>query len=730
MPPRKKQKTNSGDALAVASTNVVVPTAPRRMTRAATKAATGNTTQAAAAVDGENMSLAATSRPKATTAGPDTSKRIVRKGRLQALPDLPLEIQCEIYKQLDLEDLHNLLRTCKKFNEFFLDRDNELQLWVPARANTPGIPDRPPWMSEPAFVHLLYAPNCHNCGASNIRKIIFGCFIRLCASCIMDRTVNYDEARVEAAKIDDGWALQNLFFSRSYTAIFHVQRRSVARYSDPKFNRILKDDVVRVFERYMALPGPLGRYSQDFYLQMKAETTARLPYANAIQDWLEDHEEERKAHLGDARKQRFDGILARLRDSDWKIELDFLGDEGIETLSNMPVVRQSTKLTEGSWQKVLAALDGFLNETREKRLDKELRAALTARFELLEEAIRAHYVTLPRTAKMDCRPRCIDFAFRPECRAILDVPTSETVTLDQFTTVIPTLAEKWDADRRKELLKYIRPHLGKVAPDVDPLSLAIAVFRLKNLDKSCYVDIGRMHYPTIFTHDCSFSNCFRGAKLKNAEAFRQEETYTRTVQSLEWGSYEHGKLVERPDDAVYLDGPFHLNELAGRSEAACAVQCMRRIVSALGLDPERATFDDLERSDVWLRCVTCEKARPKSAIWAMSWMRAYTHDEDHRTGQAGKSVVPKWRRVSDKDMGKVRTLRVLESYHATDFYDRALWSCSLCPAFDAKGATMAKHLQESHGVSDIAQADKDGVIYLHPNMNKSRRYKETVKLRA
>lgn len=48
------------------------------------------------------------------------------------------------------------------------------------------------------------------------------------------------------------------------------------------------------------------------------------------------------AHYGFSRS-----ILARLRDSDWKIELDFLGDEGIETLSNMPVVRQSTKLTEG-----------------------------------------------------------------------------------------------------------------------------------------------------------------------------------------------------------------------------------------------------------------------------------------------------------------------------------------------------------------------------------------------
>lgn len=271
---------------------------------------------------------------------------------------------------------------------------------------------------------------------------------------------------------------------------------------------------------------------------------------------------------------------------------------------------------------MLAALDGFLDETRATRLDKELRAALNARFELLEQAIRAHYVTLPRAAKMDCRPRCIDFAFTPECRAILDVPTSETVTLDQFTAVIPALAEKWDADRRKELLAYLRPHLGKVAPGVDPLSLAIAVFKLKDPQKSCYVDIGRMRYPTIFTHDCSFSNCFRGAKLKNAEAFRQEETYTRTVQSLNWGSYEHDKLMERPDDAVYLDGPFHLNELASRSEAACAVQCMRRLVSALGLDPARATFDDLERGDVWLRCITCETARPKSAIWAMSWMRA------------------------------------------------------------------------------------------------------------
>lgn len=83
MPPRKKQKTNSGDALAVATTNVVVQTVPCRMTTAATKAI--GTTQAAAVV-GENASHAASDNPK----------RIVRKGRLEALPDLPLEIQFEV----------------------------------------------------------------------------------------------------------------------------------------------------------------------------------------------------------------------------------------------------------------------------------------------------------------------------------------------------------------------------------------------------------------------------------------------------------------------------------------------------------------------------------------------------------------------------------------------------------------------------------------------------------
>lgn len=269
---------------------------------------------------------------------------------------------------------------------------------------------------------------------------------------------------------------------------------------------------------------------------------------------------------------------------------------------------------------MLAALDGFLSDTRAKRLDKELRVVLSARFELLEDAIRAHYVTLPRTAKMNCRPTYVDFAFTPECRTIVDVPVSETVALEQFTLVVPALAQKWDADRRRELTAYLRPYLGEIAPDVDPLSLAIAVFKVKP-EITCFVGIGLLRYPNVFTHDCRFQTCFRGACI-TSEAFHEQDTYTRTVQSLEWSWHQFKHLEKSPHLDVDIATPFHLDGLAGRVGAFSAVSSMRRIVSALGLDPARATFDDLERHDVWLRCVTCETDRPNDCIWAISWRDA------------------------------------------------------------------------------------------------------------
>ena len=89
------------------------------------------------------------------------------------------------------------------FHEFFLHRSNEA-LWVAALENAEGLPERPPFMSIPAFIHLLYSKHCHvshsnlsrirmnivtalhiqNCGCPNLRKVIWPWFARFCSACL------------------------------------------------------------------------------------------------------------------------------------------------------------------------------------------------------------------------------------------------------------------------------------------------------------------------------------------------------------------------------------------------------------------------------------------------------------------------------------------------------------------------------------------------------------------
>lgn len=266
---------------------------------------------------------------------------------------------------------------------------------------------------------------------------------------------------------------------------------------------------------------------------------------------------------------------------------------------------------------MLAVLDEFLNRTRENRLNSEYRKTVWARLQTLEKAIQAHYVTLPRNIRMDCRPRYIDLALTPECRAIIDVPTSEAVTIDDFTAVVPALAQKWEEDVRKTLTEHLLPHLGDIAADVDPLKLAISFFDSK--DWACTGAISIMRYPTILAHRCSrIEDCYRSGWYY-MEEFLKEDLYTRTTKTL--GTYvcdSESQIIAHKEN-VRTRVPFHLGDWRN---CTGVVAIMRRIVVAMGLDPAQATFEELERCDVWLRCTTCETVHPDDAIFARSWSRA------------------------------------------------------------------------------------------------------------
>ena len=71
----------------------------------------------------------------------------------------------------------------------------------------------------------------------------------------------------------------------------------------------------------------------------------------------------------------------------------------------------------------------------------------TERLEALEEAILAHYVQLPRTPPMDIRPPYIEFALMKECRVLAQATLTRKITSDDFSAIIPGLADRWFAEK-------------------------------------------------------------------------------------------------------------------------------------------------------------------------------------------------------------------------------------------------------------------------------------------
>lgn len=65
-------------------------------------------------------------------------------------------------------DLLNLARTSKSFRAFLLSRDSA-PFWKTARKQVEGLPDCPPFLSEPQYANLLFFPYCHVSGMRSAR---------------------------------------------------------------------------------------------------------------------------------------------------------------------------------------------------------------------------------------------------------------------------------------------------------------------------------------------------------------------------------------------------------------------------------------------------------------------------------------------------------------------------------------------------------------------------------
>ncbi|KAI0753847.1 hypothetical protein C8Q74DRAFT_1393285, partial [Fomes fomentarius] len=592
------------------------------------------------------------------------------------LPHLAVEIQLKVYSYLDPRDLLVLARTCRQFRAFFLHRSNE-PLWRAAGENAGNLPPCPPFMSESAFLNLLFSTYCQNCGRPGVWKVMWAWFAWYCPKCVIALSYTYNEARDKMRNVDrqiqhkaltTPSALLNLFGAIEGQAERYYHHNTWGRryyhHNTGIVFRLRKTHVDSFIQALDQLAKPITDEARSQVIgRQKAYIAPKLPYIKACKDWHDKRRTEWADRLEAKRCEHFTEIVTRLNERGWDQEVELIQYHGIDIvkMEALQVVRQPSRLTpkckSSPWEKVFKAIYPMLQLYRHKRLVKECTGVFRPRFAALQAAILAHYVQLPRTAHMDYHPDSVDLALMDECRAIADVPADQTVTQEDFARVVPELAARWEQERKKELTEAVIARLPKPPPDdVDILGLGIAIF------------------------ECSTWPSLR--------------TYKAQMQFRKKGR-----------------GAIHCG-IPGRY-LGTTLRYLSEIMHAMGLDPLRTTQEELDTCPARLGCRPCEKTRiecnevpPFSKTYSSEAALDHTFDHHYITEWMSSRCYPLWELADTSVAGEPEGALSLMT-------PGTVWACSLCMRWDGRGDRMKIHLMEKHEIEYSDNCIKDGTIYLH-----------------
>ncbi|KAI0753841.1 hypothetical protein C8Q74DRAFT_1222369 [Fomes fomentarius] len=508
------------------------------------------------------------------------------RGSLQELPHLAVEIQLKVYSYLDPRDLLVLARTCRQFRAFFLHRSNE-PLWRAAGENAGNLPPCPPFMSESAFLNLLFSTYCQNCGRPGVWKVMWAWFARYCPKCVIALSYTYNEARDKMRNVDRQIQHKALTTPSALLNLFGAIEGQAERYYHHNTGivfRLRKTHVDSFIQALDQLAKPITDEARSQVIgRQKAYIAPKLPYIKACKDWHDKRRTEWADRLEAKRCEHFTEIVTRLNERGWDQEVELIQYHGIDIvkMEALQVVRQPSRLTpkckSSPWEKVFKAIYPMLQLYRHKRLVKERTGVFCPRFAALQAAILAHYVQLPRTAHMDYHPDSVDLALMDECRAIADVPADQTVTQEDFARVVPELAARWEQERKKELTEAVIARLPKPPPDdVDILGLSIAIFPCTGCKFARHSQSRPHRYPAILGHPCAHaryhSSDFETAHNKDMEPYPTLATMRSTEE------VEH-------DQRWY---PFTLS----LRDLDATILYLSQIMCVMGLDPsERDLFN-------------------------------------------------------------------------------------------------------------------------------------------
>ncbi|KAJ3557330.1 hypothetical protein NM688_g1532 [Phlebia brevispora] len=534
-----------------------------------------------------------------------------RRGALQSLPTMPLDILAEIMSHLQPPDILNMSRANKTFRRFLMTRSSEF-IWRRARENVPGLPPCPEDLSEPAYANLVFDTHCHECLSSGVKTVFWEFRVRYCPSCRKQKFM-CQSAVVQKHPILS--KLDGLEFDLFFPSIPYGSEGS--KYHVPDVETYIRNTPQEELSPRVESASSLLTKDR----RQRPELQRKLEHAALCKDWYTKRKDERSQELKAIRDRRYQDITGRLKALGWGQELEFLDQCEIYNLKSLLVVTEPKELTQKRWEKILPSLLDMMDSARLARMRRDRLTLLVTRFLYFTE----FYAQWRKAQGHDAiLPLVVDLVHHDELRELILTPQDTTVTQETFETLRELLsrwAEEWRANCRSHLVATYRTdhasHVGQT--DAGFLALASSVWTCENcshiLDRRLI-----LHYPEVMEHRCLYR--------------QMDEESIPPCGPSPHEQYE-----------------FICTQLTQHSSWACeplnaekAYRWALEVIRACGMDPASTTTEEMDKLDVRLMCKTCWKANDLNIIDAkkvFTWRAALRHYMEHN--EYGGLIVDSWK---------------------------------------------------------------------------------------
>ncbi|KIJ18021.1 hypothetical protein PAXINDRAFT_97546 [Paxillus involutus ATCC 200175] len=608
----------------------------------------------------------------------ESSKKPRRRGKLEMLPELNLDVLFQIFTFLHPMDLLNLTRTTKAFRQLLMQKSSAFA-WKTARGQLEGFPDCPPDLSEPEYANLVFYPHCHNCG-NVVPTIHWRLRRRYCPSCRKSRHVLFSVlARCHAH------------------FCFSLQRRQVC--GDPvRGGGFLAEEILKIdgrdkygyvdikhldafFEEYNKVPEDKRT---EFLADRRLQVHAIDKHASECEAWHQDETEARKSQLQNARSTRAESIFARLQDLGYEAEINHFGKHHIEGFQRS-LFNSTKRLTDKDWDRVRPQLEQKMIDCRKRRLEE---AVYKPRRKLLVEFYDAYVrQPAPEGAAIELLPSIADLDHLPDFDTIIKLPEGTDVNAETFKSAferLPALVQEWRAgvDAQLAALVVIPPELSTNSLSADQ----VADQKSKSAE--------RLRLASAVFNVPSSGVLWMFPDLLALSMFHTRYYSSGQVCHHPWSlTTEHGNaVIELFKEAAY-------------------------VVRACGLDPQTVTVEDMDTRNARLICNLCSSPNPRVRTWTDALWHAKSH-RTYGTDQASNRE-GQWSLVDDCHMPKIQAAEqppIRSPYHSPKAH------CAFCQKRVGDILTPGEirgHLKSKHSIDVDMAIRGDHYIPFEPCLSQT-----------